>query len=350
MDYDLLARVSNAQGISGFETDIQSVVGDVFAGCCDETRHDRLGNVTGIRRASSAHAGLGRPLRVALAAHSDEIGMMVKHVSPEGYIRFEPVGGLHAPTITSQHVTIFGREPVRGVIVPNFTMPSDVPALHDLVIDVGRPAQEVAELISVGDPISFVGELTRLNEDVVTGRNFDDRIGTYCLLEVMRRLGDTAVDVYAVSTVQEEVGVRGAHVAAYRIDPDIGVAIDGSVTKGPVPEPNGPTCDMGGGAGIYMMDKLTIGDPRLVRFLLDVGRRFRIPVQREVGGGTDASAMQRSRAGAISTTVGAPVRYMHSTVQLCHVSDIEATIALLTKFLEHVHEMLPASQWKAFDE
>ena len=339
MDLDLLSRVSNAKGIPGFEDEIQELVMKVFSECCDESYRDRLGNVIGLKRATRPPEGRSRPLRVALAAHSDEIGMMVKHISPEGFIRCAPLGGLHAPSIMSQPVLIFGRQPVRGVIVPNHSMPDSVPALEDMFIDLGRPVDEVRQLVEVGDPVTFSQEFVQLNDKVVMGRNFDDRIGTYCLLETMRALGETAVDVYAVSTVQEEMGVRGMPTAAYAIEADVGVALDGSIVRGPYPNPNDPTCDMGNGTGVYMMDRLTIGDRQLVRLLLDLAERNQIPVQRNVGGGTDASALQRTKMGAIATTVGAPVKYMHSTVSLCHLDDIDATVALLRVFLDHAHEL-----------
>lgn len=342
MDEELLARVSNAQGISGFEDEIQAVVNDVLANCCDETRQDRMGNVIGLKKATSVPAGAVRPLRVMVAAHSDEVGMMVKHISPEGYIRFQPIGGLRGTTLASQKVLISGRESVRGVIVPTDHLEDRVPPLHEMCIDVGRPPEEVKRLIEIGDPISFVGELERLNDKVFTGRNFDDRIGTYCLLEAMRGLGDTFVDVYAVSTVQEELGVRGAWTAAYAVEPDIGIAVDGAVTRGPYSllGHGDPTCGMGGGAGLYVMDGRTVGDPRLVRFLLELGVAHNIQTQRNVGGGTDAEAIQRTKTGAWATTVGAPVLYMHSTVQLCHQDDIDATVSLIREFLEHAHELM----------
>jgi endoglucanase len=276
-----------------------------------------------------------------LAAHVDEIGMLVKHVDDAGFIHFAPVGGLHAVAIASQLVTIRGREPVRGVIVA--PPPEDKPLeLDQLLIDVGLPRERVCELVEVGDPVTLAQELVQLNGDVVMGRNFDDRIGTYCLVEAMSRVGPTRVDVYAVSTVQEEVGVRGAPVAAYALEPDVGIALDGSLCRGAGAwaPPHERTCELGKGTGIYLMDRLTIGDRRLCAFLIEVCERNGIPFQRNIGGGTDASALQRTRNGALATTIGAPVRYMHSTVQLCHVDDIEATVALLAAFLESAHELL----------
>lgn len=342
MNLQLLSSLCNASGISGFEDDIQAVVIEVLKESCDETWRDRLGNVIGLKRASASTAGAGRVPRVVLAAHSDEIGMMVKHIGPEGFIHFAPVGGIQAAAITSQLVTIHGRKPIRGVIVPVVGTETTPPVLEELQIDLGLPYDEVCELVQVGDPITFAQELVQLNSNVYMSRNFDDRLGTYCLLEAMKRVGPTQVDVYAVSTVQEEVGVRGAPVAAFAIEPDIGIAIDGSLCRGAGAwtKPHERTCELGEGTGIYVMDRLTMGDRRLVKFLVDLCKQHEIPFQRNVGGGTDASAIQRNKTGALVTTIGAPVRYMHSTVSLCHEDDVEATIALLTTFLERAHEML----------
>ncbi|MBT3605567.1 MAG: hypothetical protein HN521_21085 [Candidatus Latescibacteria bacterium] len=197
----------------------------------------------------------------------------------------------------------------------------------------------MCEAVQVGDIVTFASEFAQLNDKVYIGRNFDDRIGTYCMLDAMEHLGPTSVDVYAVSSVQEEMGVRGMPMAAYAIEPDIGLALDGSVTWGAHIPKHEHICAMGEGTGIYIIDNLTIGDRRLVYFLFDLCEKNNITYQRNIGGGTDASAIQRTKSGALSTTVGAPVRYMHSTVQLCHEDDIEATVALLKVFLEHAHEL-----------
>ena len=337
MDAALLERVVNTPGIPGFEDPIQDVVAEILRPHCDEVRRDRMGNVIGLRRAAEPPGGAERPLRVVLAAHADEIGMMVKHIDGDGFIHFVPVGGLNAQAIVSQHVIVHGRQPVHGVIVPG--KGDKVPAVEDMLIDVALPKDAVCELVQVGDVVTFAQELVQLNDKVYMGRNFDDRIGTYCLLEAMARLGPTVADIYAVSTVQEEKGVRGMPVAAFAIEPHMGLAIDGSPTWGCHVAKHQNICALGEGAGIYIMDGLTIGDRRLVRFLFDLCEKHGIPCQRNIGGGTDASAIQRTRTGALSTTVGAPVRYMHSTVQLAHADDIEATVALLTAFLEHAHEL-----------
>lgn len=341
MDIKLLEKVSNTPGIPGDEERIQKLVMDELKGVCDEVSTDRLGNVIGLRKATT-FTGEGNPFKVVLAAHADEIGMMVKHIDDKGFIRFEPVGGLVTENIISQCVVIHGRgQEVNGVIVPHYLRGDDkLPKQGELVIDVAMPKDEVCKLVEVGDCVSFAQEFKQLNDKVFMGRNFDDRMGTFCLLEAMKRVGDVEVDVYAVSTVQEEMGVRGVPTAAFAIQPDIGLAIDGSITRGPHNKPHEATCELGEGTGIYMMDRLTIGNRRLVRFLLDLCEENNIPHQRNIGGGTDASAIQRTGLGSWATTVGAPTRYMHSTVQLCHADDVEATIEMLRLFLENAHKLL----------
>jgi putative aminopeptidase FrvX len=345
MNLELLRAVSNPPGLSGFEDEVQKVAIESLTASCDEVWSDRLNNVIGLKRAVDPALENGRPRRVVVAAHADEIGMVVKHVDEHGYIRFHPVGGLHAPSLISQQVLIHGRETIRGVIAPNTFEQREIPELTDILIDVARPREEVQRLVALGDPITFAQEVSMMNDEVVTGRTFDDRIGTYCLLEAMRRVGPTRVDVYGVSTVQEEVGVRGAPVVGYALEPDIALAIDGSLTQHAYSTAHQWWCHLGEGAGVYVIDNRTIGDRRLLDFLFRVGADHGIPVQKDVGGGTDASEMQRNRRGSLATTIGAPVRYMHSTVQLCHTRDIEATVALLTTFLEHAHELPLRPDW-----
>jgi len=336
MDHELLERICNTPGIPGYEDPIQEAVQDILRPVCDEVRYDRMGNVIALKRAAQQPAG-GRLLRLILAAHADEVGMMVKHIDGDGFIRFQPVGGLNAQVIMSQRVIIHGRNHVNGVIVPS--KGDKLPAMEDMLIDTGLRRADLCEQVEVGDVITFAQELVQLSDKIYMSRNFDDRLGTYCMIEAMRQVGPTTGDVYAVSTVQEEVGVRGIPVAAFAIEPDLGLAIDGSVTWGAHIPKHQHICAMGEGTGIYIMDRLTIGNRRLVKFLFELCEAHGIRYQRNIGGGTDASAIQRTRLGAWTTTVGAPTRYMHSTVQMAHADDIEATVALLKTFLEHAHEL-----------
>lgn len=342
MNENLLKRICNAPGVPGFEHGAQDIAQEVLKSCCDEVKRDAMSNVIGLRKATHPPAGRKQPLRIMLAAHIDEVGMMVKHIHGNGMIHFIQMGGLGSGVAQSQRVVIHGRKPVRGVIVPKSNGPDEkAPALKDLLIDTGLPKAKLEKLVTPGDVATFEDDVSLLNGKMWVGRNFDDRIGSYCLLEAMRQVGTTRVDVYAVSTVQEEVGLRGARPAAFGVAPDIGIALDGSMARGAYVAEQDNLCEPGKGTGIYLIDNLTIGHPSLVRYLLDLGRKHKIPCQRNIGGGTDASAIQQSRAGVIATTIGAPVRYMHSTVQLCHADDMDATVALLVKFMENAHEFMP---------
>lgn len=340
---DLLKRLCEIPGVSGFEDEVQDLVAAELGSCCDRVWRDRAGNVLGFRGATEKS---DKPLRVMLAAHVDEIGLMVTHVDAGGFVRFAPVGGCDACTLVSQRVVVHGRKRLNGVIAPRIAgalrsgEEQKAPDMRDLYIDTGLSGEQVAALVDAGDIVSLDQDFRFLNEKVVTGRSFDDRLGVFCMLEAMKSLGRTLVDVYAVSTVQEEIGVRGAPVAAYAVEPDFGIAIDGSLAWDvPNVAEHEKHCRMGQGTGIYVMDRLTLGNPRLVRFLVELCGREGIAFQRNIGGGTDASAIQRTKSGALSTTIGPPTRYMHSTVQLAHLDDIRATSALLRAFAEHAQEL-----------
>ncbi len=220
MNNQLLEQVCHTPGIPGYEEAIQEVVKGILSDSCDEVSCDRMGNVIGLKRATNPPVEGDRPLKVVLAAHSDEVGMMVKFIDSDGFIGFQPVGGLNPQAIVSQRVIIHSRSPVNGIIVPRRNgLP--LPALDEMLIDVGLRRDAVLDAIEIGDVITFAAELDELNDQVYVGRNFDDRIGTYCLVDAMSQLESTSVDVYAVSTVQEELGVRGMPTAAYAIEPDV---------------------------------------------------------------------------------------------------------------------------------
>ncbi len=341
MNSELFTRIGNAIGIPGYEDGAQTLIAEELTACCDDVRRDALGNVIALKKATTRPARGRRAVRLMLAAHADEVGLMVKHINDRGFIHFIALGGVHPQVAQSQRVLIHGKQTVRGVIVPklgNNGEGNNQPKLEDLLIDTGLPKQEVTKLVNPGDIISFEGDTSVLNGKMWVGRGFDDRAGSYSLVEAMRQVRRTSVDVYAVSTVQEEVGLRGARAAAFGVSPDIAIAIDGSMARGVQAADHENLCEPGQGTGIYIVDKMTIGHPRLVRYLMDLCAQREIPFQRNIGGGTDAAAIQQSRAGVVATTIGAPVRYMHSTVQLCHADDLDATVALLVAIMETAHE------------
>ena len=352
---DRIRAICDAPGVSGFEDVVQDVVFGLVEPCVDELWRDRMGNLIAVKR---ARPDVATPRRLVYAAHVDEIGMMVSHVDDEGFVRFRAVGGLDPRALPSQRVTVHATRgdggTLSGVIATQsgwLGTPADrerVFPIHELYVDLGRPGDEVRGLVEVGDVITFAAGVEALNDRVWVGRNFDDRIGVVCLVEALCRLADVELDVdlYAVFTVQEEVGVRGMPTAAHAIAADIAVALDGSLPSDtPYARPHERQCALGQGTGIYLMDNRTIGTPRLVRGLIDTCERHGIAYQRNLGGGTDASEIQRHGLGAWATTIGAPVRYMHSTVQLCHADDVEATIALLVAFAGEAADLLPAD-WR----
>jgi tetrahedral aminopeptidase len=352
---DVLERLCNAPGVSGFESEAQAIALRELKGCSDKVWRDRLGNVIALKRAVGGRRipqpdGSERPIRLLYAAHIDEIGMMISHIDAKGFLRFRPIGGLDPRTLVSERVVVHSRtgKQLQGVIAPQagwLGTPEDrnrVFALHELYIDLALPADKVRELVEVGDIVTLAAKFAYLNEHVVVARNFDDRMGVYCVLEAMKRINEPPVDVYVVSTVQEEVGVRGVPTAAHAIALDVAVAVDGSLPSDtPYARDDERQCVLGEGTGIYLMDNRTIGSPELVRALMTTCERRGIAYQRNLGGGTDASEIQRRGLGAWATTIGAPIRYMHSTVQLCHLKDVESTIALLGAFPEDVSQVLP---------
>ncbi len=339
MNLELMTAVCNTPGIPGFEDPIQAVVTRTLEKVCADVHTDRMGNVIGRKESTLSGREDKEPVRVILAAHADEIGMMVRHIDDHGYIRVRAVGGLNATNLVSQRVIIHGRKKLEGVIAPGAGGKDKPPKVDDLLIDTGLPGKTVKELVEPGDVISLAQELVQLNDKILMARNFDDRMGTFCLLEAMNRVGPTEAEIYAVSTTQEEIGTRGIETAAHVIQPEVGLAIDGSMPHSAHVPRTDRTCELGAGAGIYLIDNLTVGSPKLIQLLFELGRKYDIPCQKNIGGGTDAHKIQRMGRGCLCTTVGVPTRYMHSTVQLCHEDDVEATVQLLVRFMEHAHEL-----------
>jgi len=341
---ELLRKLCETPGVSGYEEPIQKFVADELRAVMTKVKVDRLGNVIGYRKADE-RSKTTRTLKVMIAAHIDEIGFLVRFIDKNGFLRLDALGGFDPRTLISQRVVIHGKKDIIGVIAPypiwllTQEARKKAPELKDLFVDLGMPRDKVTQFIRVGDAVSLAQDFRELNDEVVTGRNFDDRIGVYAMLEALRKIETCYADIYAVGTIQEELGVRGAGVAAFQTEPDIGIAIDGSLASDiPDVREEDKHCSLGNGTGIYLVDRLTVSSRRLVDYLIKLAKEHNIPYQLNIGGGTDASAIQRTRTGALACTIGAPTRYMHSTVQLCHKGDIEATVNLLKVFLERVHE------------
>jgi endoglucanase len=294
-----------------------------------------MNNVIGLKRATGKVEG-ERPLRVVIAAHADECGMYVRGFAPDGCIQLGEISGKQVESKLAQDVIIYGKEEVSGVIIPK-----EAKEVEDLLVDTGRSKEWVEERVSIGDIVVLAAKFRRINDKIVAARNFDDRLGTYCLIETAKRIEKARVDLYFVSTAQEEKGVRGMPVAASVIDPDVGLAIDG--TGAGSAGTFHPHIRLGEGTGIYVIDRLSINSRSLLEFLFRICDESSVKYQKAYAGATDASAIQRTGSGALSTTVGAPTRYMHSPVSIAHIDDIDATAELLLTFCENVHKMPEAS-------
>jgi endoglucanase len=341
MRTELLAELSEAHGTSGREEAVAAIVRRELAPAVSRIETDPLGGLCGVRAASP---GADDAPRLMLAAHMDEIGLMVTTIEDSGYVRVIPLGGWDARTLVSQRVLVHGREVLDGMVgvPPVHALSAEdrnrAPKLEDLRIDLGLSAERVRELVRPGDVVTRRRTFAPLG-DLVSGKALDDRVGVFVLLEAMRAADPSPVEVLATATVQEEVGLRGARVAATRQAPDIGVAIDTCPsTDGPGQSAGGGT-KLGKGAAIRIMDASAIGAHRLVAFLEALAIERDIPHQFHVSdkGGTDTQSLQLAGAGSVAGCVSIPTRYGHSSIEVCHPDDIQAAVDLVVALVESAH-------------
>jgi endoglucanase len=343
MRTELLAELSDAHGTSGHEDAVATIVRRELGPHVDRVETDPLGGLCGVREPES---GTLNPVRLMLAAHMDEIGLMVTAIEDSGFLRIIPLGGWDDRTLVSQRVVIHGRERVPGIVgVPPVHALSPeartrAPKMADLLIDTGLPGERVRELVRPGDVVTRRRTFAPLGE-LLSGKALDDRVGVFVLLEAVRVARPSPVCVLATATVQEEVGLRGARVAAARLGPDIGVAIDTCPsTDGPGHNASGGTA-LGQGAAIRIMDASAIGSRRLIAFLEQLALARNIPHQFHVSdkGGTDTQSLQLSGAGSIAGCVSIPTRYGHSSIEVCHPADVQAAIDLVVALIESAHTL-----------
>jgi len=279
----------------------------------------------------------------------DEIGFLVSYIEEKtGFLRVQPLGGFDPVTLVAQRVVVhtqsgdlvgcIGRKPIHILTDDEKKKPVEI---NDLFLDVGLPAEEVAGRVALGDVVTLKQDFLQYG-DVVSGKAIDDRLGVYVGIEAMKRVKRLGCDLYFVATSQEEVGVRGATVAGYRIQPQIAIALDVCIAADMpgVPERD-QVSQMRKGVAISLKDARSISHPALVRAFLDLAAKKKIPHQVTLAtrGGTDAGAMQLARDGAAAITLSIPTRYVHSVVETVHTGAIEAAIALLAAFLETANKV-----------
>jgi len=335
-DFDLLRELTEARGVPGYEDDVRDIVRRELGETADRVRTDAMGNVVGTVEGDSEYS-------VAVAAHMDEIGFMVRHVTDDGFVQVDPLGGFDARVLRAQRVTVHGEEDLTGVIgsVPPHTLTDEQKEksdeVSDVFIDLGRDGEEAAELVGVGDLVTLDQTTTRMG-DRVTGKALDDRICVFAMLEAARRVDDPDVTIHFAATVQEEVGLRGANALGVDIDPDLAVALDVTVANDvpQIGEPADAVTELGEGTAIKLKDSSVITSPKVHRRLTDVAEAEGIAHQHEVlpAGGTDTAGFQNTAGAKPVGAISVPTRYLHTVTETADGEDVEATIDLLTAFLD----------------
>ena len=339
LDLPLLEKICTAFGAPGYEQDIRSMVVKEVTPYVDDVRVDNLGNLITIKK--SKHNPDGK--KAMVAAHLDEIGFIVTHIDDQGFIRFHTLGGFDPKTLTSQRVIVHGKKDLIGVMgcKPIHVMEPEerkkMPKNSDFFIDLGMDAESVKQLVEVGNPITREREFIEMG-NCVNCKSIDNRVSVFILLECLKKLEALPYDVYGVFTVQEEVGLRGAQVAAQQINPDFGFGLDTTIAYDlPGSTPHEKVTSLGQGAAIKIMDASAISDYRMVAFLKQVASENSIPWQPEIltAGGTDTASLQKmGKHGSISGAISVPTRYLHQVIEMAHKQDIVSCIQLLTKALE----------------
>ena len=323
---ELIKSLVEAFGPSGSEDRVRDLIAAEVGKVASCIRTDALGNL--IATVGSRGAG-GR--RVMLAAHMDEIGIVVSHIDAKGFVRFGGVGGVFRQALIGSRVRFAdGRIGVIGS--EQKRVEGDLPRLDQLFIDVGARDRESVP-VKVGDVACFDRPFVDLGERLVS-KAMDDRIGCAVLVQVLKELGETPHEVHFVFTVQEEVGLRGAQTSAYGVDAEVGIAVD-VTTTGDTPEARTMAVSLGSGPAIKVKDRGMLSHPGVRRWLVETAEREGIPYQLEVleAGTTDATVMQTTRAGVPVGVLSIPTRYVHTPSEMVDYGDVLGAVRLLVALL-----------------
>jgi len=336
----LLKRLSEIGGVPGREDQVRELISSEIKDIVDDLQTDAMGNLIAYKKA--AREG-GK--KVMLSAHMDEIGFYVKYIDDKGFLRVHNVGGFDTRNLFARQVTVHtaSGENLVGILNPA-TKPihiasaderKKIPQMNEFAIDLGLDADTVKDKVRVGDMVTLRQEFVDLG-DVVTGKALDDRVNCWILIRVLKELENPAHDVYAVFSVQEEVGLRGATTSAFHVEPDIGIALDTTLAVDvPGTSDDQSVTRLGAGVAIKILDGASISTRWLVDSFVELAEQNEVNYQLEVLplGGTDARAIQLSRQGVPSLTLSIPSRYVHTVTEMVAKSDLEASIALLKHYL-----------------
>ena len=341
-----LEKLSNACGVTGREEEVRKLLIKLMKPHVDEITVDKLENVIAVKKGKKAYP------KVMLAAHMDEVGLMVKTITKEGFLQFAKMGGIDDRILLAQNVVVHTqKDPLQGIIgskPPHIQKEEErkkIVTYDNLFIDIGAENLKDANKmgVKIGDPISFDVKYSKIGKDFVTGKAFDDRAGCAIMIETMKKLENTDCTIYAVGTIQEEVGLRGAATATFGIDPDVGIALDVTVA-GDVPgvKEFDTSLKMSKGPVLTVADSGLITHPKILRLLVTAAEENNIAFQLETGlpGSTDAARMSLTRQGVPSGTVSIAVRYIHSPTGMLSLKDAQnsakLTAAAIQKVQKHV--------------
>jgi putative aminopeptidase FrvX len=339
-----LENLSNACGVTGREEAVRNLMIKLMKPYVDEIMVDKLENVIAIKNGEKS-----KP-KIMLAAHMDEVGLMVKNVTKEGFLKFAKMGGIDDRILLAQKVLVHtSKDSLPGIIgskPPHIQKEEErkkIVTYDKLFIDVGaQNRKDAAKMgVKVGDAISFDAKYAKIGKTVVMGKAFDDRAGCAVMIETLKQLESTECTVCAVGTVQEEVGLRGAATATFGVDPDLGIALDVTIA-GDVPGVSefDTSLKMGKGPALTVADSGLITHPKVLRLLLDTAEENKIPYQLETGlpGTTDAARMSLTRQGVPSGTVSIATRYIHSPVSMLSLKDIENCAKLTALAIQKIRK------------
>lgn len=332
---DALEKLSNTCGVTGREDEVRDLLKTMLKPHVDEVKVDKLGNIIAVKKGAKKDAP-----KVMLAAHMDEIGLIIKNINKDGFLQFTKLGGIDDRILIAQRVTVHtekGKKPgIIGSKPPHIMKEEErkkIVEVDNLFIDIGASSKEDAAKMGakVGDVVSFDTRFAQITDDLVVGKAFDDRIGCLLLVGVMRQLKDVDSTVYAVGTVQEEVGLRGATVSAFHINPDVALAFDVTVA-GDVPgvqEIEAPV-KMKKGPVIGVMDAGLITHPKVLSMMVAAAKKAKVDYQLETGlaGSTDAARIAISREGVPCGVLSIPTRYIHSPSSMLSLSDVQKAAKL----------------------
>jgi endoglucanase len=336
----LLKEIAEVAGAPGHEQRIRELVLREVKPLVDDITIDNMGNVYAIKKGKNEK-------RVMVGAHMDEIGFIVTHVDDNGFVRFHTLGGFDPKTLTAQRVIIHGKKDIIGVMgsKPIHVMSAEektkLPKTTDYFIDLGMKKEDVDKLVSIGNPITRERGLIEMG-NCVNCKSLDNRLAVFILIETLRTLKGKNVpyDIYGVFTVQEEVGVRGANVAALEIKPHFGFGLDTTIAFDvPGAKPEEMITKLGEGTAIKIMDSSTICDYRMIKYMEEVADRNNIKTQKEIltAGGTDTAGIQRMNpGGAIAGAISIPTRHIHQSIEMADKDDIRGSIDLLTACLSEL--------------